>query len=77
MNIQTASLLKSDIANVQLNKQGSNEVSMQAKLREILLRRKLLISTVVVAVILILGALIVAGRSDKSAQVIRLRHSST
>ncbi len=41
---------------------------MQAKLREVLLRRKVLISTVIVAVILILGALIVAGRSDKSAQ---------
>ncbi len=41
---------------------------MQAKLREILLRRKLLISTVIAAIILILGALIVAGRSNKSAQ---------
>ncbi len=68
MNIQTASLLKSEIANVQLNKQENDEVSMQAKLREFLLSRKVLISTVIVAVILILGALIVAGRSDKSAQ---------
>jgi RND family efflux transporter MFP subunit len=67
MNIQRASPLKSEITNVQLNKQQSNEVSMQAKLREILIRRKLLISTVIVAIILILGALIV-GRSDKSAQ---------
>jgi RND family efflux transporter MFP subunit len=68
MNIQTASPLKSEIPHVQLNKQQSNEVSMRAKLRKILLRRKLLISVVIVAIVLILGALIVAGRSDKSAQ---------
>src|SRR5258708_3759022 len=68
MNIQTASLLKSEIANVQLNQQQGNEVSMRPELWKILLRRKLLISSAIVAIILILGALIVAGRSDKSAQ---------
>src|SRR5712692_316144 len=41
---------------------------MRPELWKILLRRKLLISSAIVAIILILGALIVAGRSDKSAQ---------
>ena len=41
---------------------------MRVRLREILPRHKLLISTIAVAIILILGALIVAGRSGKSAQ---------
>ena len=41
---------------------------MSTGLRNILPKRKLLISTIVVAVVLVLGALIVAGRSDKPAQ---------
>src|SRR5258705_1315450 len=45
-----------------------NEVSMRAGLQTILQRRKLLISTIIVAIVLILGALIVAGRSSKPAQ---------
>src|ERR1700737_1944690 len=45
-----------------------NEVSMRAGLRNILRRRKLIISTIIVAIVLILGALIVAGRSSKPAQ---------
>ncbi len=68
MNIQTASPHRSEIVNLQLNQEKSNGVSMRVRLREILPRHKLLISTIVVAIILILGALIVAGRSGKSAQ---------
>jgi len=68
MNIQTASPHRSEIVNLQLNRAESNGVSMRVRLREILPRHKLLISTIVVAIILILGALIVAGRSGKSAQ---------
>ena len=68
MNIQTASPHRSEIVNLQLNRAESNGVSMRVRLREILPRHKLLISTIAVAIILILGALIVAGRSGKSAQ---------
>lgn len=68
MNIQTASPHRSEIVNLQLNREESNGVSMRVRLREILPRHKLLISTIAVAIILILGALIVAGRSGKSAQ---------
>jgi membrane fusion protein (multidrug efflux system) len=42
---------------------------MRAVLRKILRRRKLLISTIIVAIVLILGALIVTGRSSKPAQL--------
>jgi RND family efflux transporter MFP subunit len=45
-----------------------SEVFMRAVLRKILRRRKVLISTIIVAIVLILGALIVAGRSSKPAQ---------
>src|SRR3984893_214314 len=41
---------------------------MRAGLQKILRRRKLLISTIIIAIVLILGALIVAGRSSKPAQ---------
>src|SRR6266480_3921031 len=45
-----------------------NEVFMRAALRKILRRRKVLISTIIVAIVLILVALIVAGRSSKPVQ---------
>ena len=41
---------------------------MRAGLQEILRKRKLLVSTIIVAVVVLLGALIVAGRANKPAQ---------
>lgn len=41
---------------------------MRAGLRNIVRRRKLIISVIIIAIVLILGALIVAGRSSKPAQ---------
>ena len=56
------------MAILSMKQEQRNEVSMRAGLQTILRRRKLLISTIVVATVLILGALIVAGRSSKPAQ---------